>query len=552
MKQVAPNRMKYKQITNPWSSRFTIDYYNFNNTIHSLYEYNPFDDQSYVKRISYLEGRENLAHRQELVQILRSFHAPELLHPKVEYNLQRLSQSDSVVVIGGQQAGLMTGPMYTIHKAITIIQIAHNEEKKLGRPVIPVFWIAGEDHDLDEVDHVWIQDDRAQLVKHRLDYEDKGKYPISSLKIKPEQLHIWLAELSKLLPDSPYKQEWLKRCTSLITEPISWTRYFARLMHDLFGKWGLILIDSSDLALRKFEVSFFQKLLEKNQILSEKVAKAATQFEKLGYDVPVELSDQKAHLFIHADGERHLLYRDQDEWFTKEGQHRFSTEQIIKILHDSPEKFSNNVLTRPLMQEFLFPTLVFVGGGSEVAYWGLLKEAFLEMGLQMPIVFPRPSMTIVDRRVQKRMEQFQLTWSDLVSDLEKKKDEWLEHQTHVDFSAMFDDLKLKTEELYQPLIKILKKEVGMDLNQMAEKNKQKVWEQIDFLAQYTERQFTLKHQTVLRRWDELISTLSPRKRPQERVLNLLSFWNRHGLEWIDQVISDPFIHRENHLQLIIM
>jgi uncharacterized protein YllA (UPF0747 family) len=117
---------------------------------------------------------------------------------------------------------------------------------------------------------------------------------------------------------------------------------------------------------------------------------------------------------------------------------------------------------------------------------------------------------------------------------------------------MFDDLKLKTEELYQPLIKILKKEVGMDLNQMAEKNKQKVWEQIDFLAQYTERQFTLKHQTVLRRWDELISTLSPRKRPQERVLNLLSFWNRHGLEWIDQVISDPFIHRENHLQLIIM
>ncbi|SFJ04970.1 bacillithiol biosynthesis cysteine-adding enzyme BshC [Thermoflavimicrobium dichotomicum] len=552
MGQFAPCRMRLKQVDNPWLSRLMLAYNQKDHPIHSMYEYNPFDENDYKNRLKYLEEREDLARREELTRILRSYHTPELLHPAVESNLERLRKPGTLVVIGGQQAGLMTGPLYTIMKAVALIHLARKEEKRLGRPVVPVFWIAGEDHDLDEVDHIWVQDAQAHPIRHRLPYDQKGKYPISSLKITPQQLHGWLDELSLILPDSEFKEEWLSQCKQLISEPVSWSRYFARLMHFLFGKWGLLLIDASYPDLRQFEKPFFQQLIKKSREVNQKVMAASSALEQMGYDTSVEMHEQKMNLFVQIDGERHLLYRNDDHCFTKDGFHRFTLEELLNQLEKHPEIFSNNVVTRPLMQEFLFPTLLFVGGPGEVAYWGLLKEAFRELGLKMPIVYPRPSFLIVDRRVQKRMHQFALTCSDLLTDLERKKQEWLEEQTSWTLSSLFEEMKHRVSELYQSLSQVLDEEIGMDLPVMVEKNKQKVWEQIDFLNHYAERQLALKYETELRRWDELIQSILPRKRPQERVYNILSVWNQHGIEWLDQLMEDAPAYRRNELQLIIM
>ena len=141
-----------------------------------------------------------------------------------------------MVVIGGQQAGLLGGPLYTFYKAITIIRLAKQAEEQLGQPVIPVFWIAGEDHDLEEVNHVWVQNGEKEPVKHRFAVKDQRKIPISRRRLDEKQYRDWLDRLAKILPDRPYKEEWLAQCQKWGIGTRSWTRLFAKVFHHFLAR----------------------------------------------------------------------------------------------------------------------------------------------------------------------------------------------------------------------------------------------------------------------------------------------------------------------------
>lgn len=144
----------------PWKNQLLEDYYDrsHSSSISSFFSYNPWKDIHFQQRYQYLQNQKDLVSRKQLVSALRSYYGNHTLHPKVEANLDRLLDPRSCVVIGGHQACLMTGPLYTLYKAVTVIQLAKREEERLGVPVIPVFWIAGEDHDYEEVNHIWICD----------------------------------------------------------------------------------------------------------------------------------------------------------------------------------------------------------------------------------------------------------------------------------------------------------------------------------------------------------------------------------------------------------
>jgi bacillithiol synthase len=430
--------------------------------------------------------------------------------------------------------------------------LAKREEQRLQRPVIPVFWIAGEDHDVNEVNHIWMLHEKGKLMKHRYPTSHTGKRSVSSILLQRKRVVRWLDELSQVIPDSEYKKEWLQVFKHNVTDSVSWTRYFARIMHHLFGRWGLLLIDSNDPQLRRMESPFFGKLIEREQQVNQHVIHASEQLGNLGYPSPVEIDKRQTNLFIEVEGERHLFYNYGSFWMSKNGVHRFTKQQIKEICQDSPERLSNNVITRPLMQEYLFPTLLFVGGPSEIAYWGLLKQAFREMNLQMPIVYPRTSFTLLDRRTQLRLQQFDLSIHDLFANLEKKKAEWLENQRPEGLDRLFVQVEEQVEAIYHPLIKELNQKIGMDIELIGQKNLQEIKKQIHYLQKEVDKKMLMKYETDLRRWDELIHTVLPRKIPQERVLNLIHFWNLYGMDWLERMIEEVSIDFENTHVLVIM
>ncbi|TCP70438.1 bacillithiol biosynthesis cysteine-adding enzyme BshC [Baia soyae] len=531
--------MKIECIKNPWQNQLMSDYLEPEHPVRSFFSHHPLQSSSYSLRAEEVySSLSQRVDRQKLVEALYRYHQPELLHPEIESNLGRLRQEDSLVVIGGQQAGLVTGPLYTIHKVFTIIELARKQEQELGKPVIPVFWIAGEDHDIDEVNHIFVQSKEGVLKKrYRVEVEQNNRQAVSHLSIDPEYLQNWLQEVSEHYVDTPYKTEWLEACQKLSHDKPSWGRFFARLLHSLFAKYGLVLIDSADPHVRQIEQDFFLRLINQSEQIQTSIQTSVQQFEEAGYADPIHTQPNQANLFLITDSGRLLLDREGDQWTTREGKQTFTTSELREIAGQTPERFSNNVATRPLMQEYLFPVLAFVAGPGEVAYWGVLKEAFIHTGLSMPIVYPRFQMTLVERHVDIRKREFGHSWETYLTKGTLIREEWLKAQFSFQVDPLFDAIKKQVVDLYQPMIKQIHSQLGRQTEEMGQKNIEKVTEQIQFYQRFVERTMSDIHQTTLRQWDELLRGISPNQQPQERVHNLIYYWNAYGLDWMDRTLQ---------------
>ena len=530
--------MRLQEIAVTQKSSIFDQFLHHRDFVDSFYQYHPWREESIYERAHYLKKSGSTILRKELVKVLRSYHQPDLLHPEVERSLNRLAEEDSMVVIGGQQAGLLGGPLYTFYKAITIIRLARQAEEQLGKPVIPVFWIAGEDHDLEEVNHVWVQDGNKEPVKHRFEVKDQRKIPISSREIDEKHYHDWLEQLAGILPDSPYKEEWLAQCKKWGITTQSWTRLFAKVLNHFFGRYGLVLVDSHDENLRRLEVPIFKKLIRQSKQISREVQQASNRLAGMGHAEPVELKENQGNLFIQIDGERQLLFQKGNRWMTKDGMKQWSEDELLTLVEEEPALFSNNVITRPLMQEALFPTLYFVAGPGEIAYWSLLKEAFCRMDLQMPIVIPRIFVTLIDTALEKRMNEFSLGLNEL-EELKQKKLKWIEEQQPPDLTDQFQEAKRSIIQNHQYLVDYLHQTISMNMKEIGKKNEEKIKAQIDYLHRFAKKSLEEKHRASLKKWDELIHGIYPDDKPQERVYNMIWVWNEHGMDWIDFLIEEP-------------
>lgn len=521
------------------------DYFYRFKRLEPYFTYHPGDDSEFFRRAERLEKRNHPVSREQLADVLRQYHADELDHPAVRSNLERLCHSDSLVVVGGQQAGILTGPLYTIHKAITLIQLAEREERRLNRPVIPVFWIAGEDHDWDEVNHLHLLSTEGTVEKITLPVQVHGKPSVSNVFPDPDQLIQWIENVGRHLPDTPYKREWMDLLKELSRDRLSLSRHFARLLHHLFGRYGLLMIDSAFQPLRRLETPFFQWLIEENESLNREILKQADHLKQDGYPVTVDVGLDKANLFLSTDTDRKALYRTEDgTFFTKDGE-IITHKELLERVYREPGILSNNVLTRPLMQEFLFPTLATVLGPGEIAYWALLKSAFSLAGMEMPVLFPRNSVTLVGRKGEKEMQRFQLTVDDVLHRLEAKKWSWLERQYHLDVDAVFGRVRSRIKEIYHPLIGEISG-VRPDLKDLGNTNCGHIMKQVNFLEQETRKALEKREEVELQRFDLLEAEICPGGALQERVHNMIPWWNLYGKGWVDQLLQTPLVQKNHH------
>ncbi|SDW05931.1 bacillithiol biosynthesis cysteine-adding enzyme BshC [Marininema mesophilum] len=516
----------------------------FQKTI-DFYTYDPGDDTAFSVRAHRLSERVQSAPRHELVKVLRQYHGEELTSSEVEANLKRLEDPRSLSVVGGQQAGLFMGPLYTLYKAITLIQLASREEQRLGRPVIPVFWIAGEDHDIEEVDHIHLSL-RKELVKLQIDLgiETKKRISISEIELD-DQLDKMLEQLANLLPDTPHKQGLLEEMRQLAYQPSSISRHFARMMHRLFSPFGLIFIDSAYPPLRQLEVPFFEWLILEAKPISDRVLATAGRLQEKGYPLQVEPEEGRVHLFLREDGERTALYLDGEGFRNREGDQRWSRQEILRRLYDRPEDFSNNVVTRPLMQEFLFPTLATVLGTGEITYWALLKSAFEHAGMEMPILYPRVGVTLIGPREEKWLRRYQLTPYAAIHHLKEREQEWLATQYQVDAEQTFARIRQRVEEIYQPLLGDLRG-LRSDLVNKGEMNRERVLREFGWLENEVRKALAERSATDGNRFNELALYLCPNGMLQERVHNVLPYWNQYGENWIRRLGEIPLLSKESH------
>src|SRR5699024_4828050 len=369
-------------------------YRNEDKNIMHYFDYHPYED--FALRAEHIDNQNY--NRETLADILYEMNKQWGAPVSSLRQIDRIRESDSLVVIGGQQAGLLTGPLYSINKLISIVQVAREQEKVLNRTVIPVFWIAGEDHDLDEINHVFTPRDN-EVYKHRLTTETNNKKSVSHLDLDPVEVESWLKRTFGDLQETSYTKELFEEFRESLGKSKTYVDCFAHLIFKLFPDEGIVLIDSAHHNIRKLESDFFKELILQQHQIAKSVYEAEQRLNQAGCAVPLGAEQDDAHLFFHDEyNERILLKYVDGDWIGKNDEVSLTTEELLEVASVQPERLSNNVVTRPLAQEYLFPTLAFVGGDGEISYWATLKGAFHAVGFYMPPVLRRMSFTYQTER----------------------------------------------------------------------------------------------------------------------------------------------------------
>ncbi|GIP20488.1 bacillithiol biosynthesis cysteine-adding enzyme BshC [Paenibacillus sp. J22TS3] len=508
--------------------------------VRQLYTNDARQDASWTERAAWLDrSGETRVDRKAVVEVLREFNRRHNPSPEVAAALDLLEQPETLVITGGQQAGLFTGPVLVIYKAITIIQAAEQAAKRLDRPVVPIFWIAGEDHDWEEANHAYVLTGELEVNRIRIAKGDEKRTQVGQTKVDPGTWNEAIRELAELLPDSEHKADLLEEVRGVASRSATLSEFFAKLLGLWFGRYGLILLDSSDPGLRAAEQAVFERLIINNDELGQAYQEAAELSGKLGFAAQAEVAEDGANLFYIHEEERLLLFKREGRYEDRKGLVSFSRTDLLEQLRLYPERFSNNVLTRPLMQDSLLPVLGTVLGAGEIAYWALTGAAFKVLGLQMPLLLPRMSFTVTDGTVQKYMDKYGLTFTDVKDRLAEKREAWLAAQIKIDVDTRFDEVKKSFEALYEPFIEELGA-IQRGLVRLGAANQDKIAEQIEFLRRRTKLAVEEANDAALRQWDCIGQTLFPLGKLQERVFNVYYYLNKYGKDWIHELIQVPY------------
>lgn len=452
-------------------SQLLQDYRDRKESIFTQFEYDPYQIRSYKNRLSQIQQGEY--QREELAKVLLEQNQKWGAGPAVEKNIEALKNPASSVVIGGQQAGLLTGPLYTIHKIVSILVHAKEQEEHLQQPVIPVFWIAGEDHDFEEINHVYIHKNASRLKKIAIDDELESKKSISSRVLPKQETATFLKDIFSTFQETEHTKKIYQKLQEAADQSETYVDFFGTLIHQMFQEEGLVLVDSDDPNLRKLELAYFVRMIEEQPNIAKAVVKDLQLQEEKGYTISVDAASDDGHLFYHIDGERQLLIKEDDQWKTKDGKVSLQTEELLTIAKNEPERLSNNVITRPLMQEMVFPVLAFHAGPGELAYWSILKNAFRCLNLTLPIVMPRLSITLLQSNHQSWMDEMDISVESLIqSGIYTQKMNWLKRQTKLPIEETFQEVQKQIETIHQSVQEIAES-ISSDMEGLSSKNLEK-------------------------------------------------------------------------------
>lgn len=513
----------------------------FNKT---FYDYTLSED-SYPKRVSELKNR--TFQRAKLVKTIRSFMEPFGISEAAEAHLSEL-ENEGVVVIGGQQAGLLTGPLYSVHKAITVLLLAEKQRKLLDVPVIPVFWVAGEDHDLDEINHVFTEQD-GRPVKQQYPERYVLKTMASDTPYDADTMSSYIRLVFRDYEETAYTKNLLKEVLYAAEQEKSFTGFFVRLMNNLFQKHGLLFIDSADKSLRELEAGYFKLFIQESKTLAEKIESKEQLFKEQGYGEPIQATVDAAHLFYVHDTGRVLLTRKEELFVNESAGIQFSTDELLAIAEQTPWLLSNNVATRPLMQDMVFPVLAFVGGPGEIAYWSLLKEAFNHLEMKMPILVPRISMTLITPETKHAMDKSKLSWDDVMSgEVIVRREQFLDENR----DSKLDTLLLETEESIQEQYNKITEHISdKDLTNLAEKNREYHLRQVKFLHDKAEDALLREYAAVLRNYSKIEGDLYPERNLQERTYTPYPYLNVYGPTLVDDLLQASLPMNGKHLVIYL-
>lgn len=458
-------------------------------------------------------------------------------------NLKRFEKPGALTVFGGQQGGLFGGPVFTLYKAWTVLHLAEKLERELGRPVVPFFWMAGDDHDFAEVNHAFVVDKSNRLVK--LEYTPSNLplgLPMGRVRFD-DSIAAALNQWEEAFNPSDFKREIFSNLSSAYRAGRSFPEAFASWMNLLLGDSGLVWVNPNDSRLKELAAEFFVAELGLDGTSQAKVAAVNEQLQASNYHVQVHKTGNLLNLFYQPE-QRETVRKSNGGFVTETGK-RFSASELRDRVQQAPGDFSPNVLLRPVLQSYLFPTVAVVLGSSEVAYFAQIGPLFELHKLPFPVVYPRRSVTLLESRAIKILEKHSLSVLDFAGDPEAllgrliRETEGKELETKVLFAR----------QSVKEAMEALKRELA-GLDPTLEKTAEQVKAKFDLEIQNLEKKGVAaakKKNEILR--EQIYRTkelLFPEGVLQERIFNATYFLVKYGFDVLPKIKSQINFENFDH------
>jgi len=438
--------------------------------------------------------------------------------------IRELAEPETVAIVTGQQAGLFTGPLFTLYKAWTAIAVARRV-RACGIQAVPIFWIHSEDHDLAEVtgcgllgrDGEWVE------LRYPTSAEEEGK-PANALLLD-ERIEAVREALLRALPCSEFLPEIAALLRETYAPGVSLVEAFARTMARLHAETGLILLDPSDERIKRLMVPVLSRAVLEWSHLSEALRAESARLRARGYRPQIHPKRGSAFLFLLEEDRRRPLLWEDGRFVRRDGGSGFSAEELLEELAETPTRFSPNVALRPIVQDALLPTLVYVGGPSEIAYFAQLGPLYAALDLPQPQLCPRLSLTLVEPRPAELLARYGLALTDLFAGVAAIRQRLLERT--LDDVRLFEDAHRAVADAVEKLRPLLR-DAEPTLERPLERTKETMRRQIETLRQHYLQARARRDEVLSRQAQRLVLALAPQGMLQERAMNAFSFLARYG------------------------
>jgi bacillithiol biosynthesis cysteine-adding enzyme BshC len=501
-------------------------------------------DADYYRHLGLLASRRFA--REALVELLTNQNKMFGGSERQKREIEKLRSPRCMAIVTGQQTGLFTGPLYTIYKALTAVVVARKQKELFPEyDFVPVFWIESEDHDFDEASSTMLFSVGGM---ERIEAEGAHRLPdqMAGTTMLGTNIGETVRQFLDLLPDTEFKPEIAEILESCYEPGLTFEIAFARTMNRLFREHPLILLSAQDTRFKQLAAEVLCREIETAPASSYEVVTQSSILESMGY--PAQTKPRPVNLFyINQLGQRLKIEQPSpDNFVILPDRQRYTRHQLIEICQDHPEKFSPNVILRPIVQDAVLPTFAYIGGPGEISYLAQFRKAYEHFGLVMPFVIPRGSFTLVEPKIARTMDKVlkstgrpsfsrRQVYEAVFEDVQQLRKSMVSGGDSSDLDTLFGQVE---SEVARSLATLEPALVKMDptLQQFLAASSGHIAKIIGTIREKTYRAGRRKNDELLQQLDKAELNLFPEGKPQERSINIFYYLNKYGPSLIGELV----------------
>ena len=448
-------------------------------------------------------------------------------------------------VTTGQQPGLFSGPLYSLYKALTAIKLAEAIEKDIGKPVLPLFWIASEDHDWDESDHTHSLDVENRLQTFRVPPQRGAEHrPLHRISLETG-LEDTRNAFEASLPNTDFSRPLMDLLRSSYEPGCTLPQGFHGLFQGLLSDLPILFVDSAHPELKAASATVLLRELRESEAHEELLAQTSTELEEEGFHTQVPILAGGINLFLEGKDGRDRLYRDGNLFRLHRAGTRLTEQEIRTQMEDDPSVLSPNVLLRPVVENSVFPTVAYVGGPGEMAYYAQLSGLFRAHGIRMPVVHPRRSAVLIERKIGKVLAKFHRTPDSLARPHHELAGEIASDEIPPDVRKAFGEIRGAVGKGTGQLAKAVQ---GIDptLKGPVGQARNTAFAAFDEAEKKIIQALKRENEIALEQVEKAQGHLYPLGKPQERVLNPLYYLTRYGPNLIQELLAEFAVALGDH------